>query len=130
MLGIGIPGILIWIIGFPALLWLVLCEKKAFLNNANVKARLGFLYNGFSPQSYYWEIISIIRKEIVAAISALLIQEGTMVQSFLLLLFLFFFILLTLKVKPYERPLLNNLEMLSLLILILTVFCGLFFLSA
>ena len=127
---IGIPGILVWIIGFPALLWVVLWEKKGLLLNEKVKERFGFLYNGFANHSYYWEVVSIIRKELIAAISALLIQEGTLVQSLLLLLILFFFIFLTIKVKPYERPLLNNLELLSLLILMLTVFCGLFFLTA
>lgn len=74
MLAIGVPGILIWIIGFPAFVWVKLCEKKRFLSNLNVRQRYGFLYNGFSERSYYWEVVSIVRKEMVAAISALLIQ--------------------------------------------------------
>ena len=107
----------------------MLWERKKLLTNLNVRQRYGFLYNGFSHRSYYWEVVSIIRKEIVAAISALFIQEGTQVQSYLLLLVLFAFILLMIKVKPYERPLLNNLELYSLQVLFLTVFCGIFYLG-
>ena len=108
---------------------MMLKEKKPFLDNQNVIERYGFLYNGFSRRSYYWEVVSIIRKEIVAGISALLIQEGTLVQCFLLLVVLFVFNLLVIKVKPYERPLLNSFELYSLQVLIITVFCGIIFLT-
>ena len=33
MLALGIPGILFWIIGFPAFIWAMLWEKKPYLNN-------------------------------------------------------------------------------------------------
>ena len=116
--------------GLPFGTWIILREKRPQLQNKSVKERYGFLYNGFTPSSYYWEIVSVLRKEIIAAISAFLIQEGTLVQSLGLLLLIFCFILLALKVKPYERPLLNSLELASLFVLELTVFCGVFFLSA
>lgn len=108
---------LFWVIGLPFVMWLILREKRPLLENRNVKERYGFLYNGFTTHSYYWEIVSILRKEIIAAISAFLIQEGTLIQSLVLFLFLFCFILLALRVKPYERPLLNSLELFSLFVL-------------
>ena len=96
-------------VGLPFGTWIILREKRPQLQNRSVKEKYGFLYNGFTPSSYYWEIVSVLRKEIIAAISAFLIQEGTLIQSLALLLLIFCFILLAIKVKPYERPLLNSL---------------------
>ena len=72
----------------------------------------------------------MLRKEAVAAISVFLTQEGTLVQSYLLLMLLLLFILLTIKLRPYSRPLLTFLELLSLSALLLTVFAWAFFLSS
>ena len=70
-----------------------------------------------------------MRKELIAAISVFLAQQGTLVQSFLLLGLLFLSLLLTLRVRPFVRPLLNSLEVFSLSALLISVFAGLFFLG-
>lgn len=63
-------------------------------------------------------------------IGVFLVQQGTLVQSYLLLLVLVLFILLTLQIQPYDRAKLNNLELYSFFTLTTTVFSGIFFLGA
>lgn len=120
----------VWVVGIPLFTFLVLHQNSALLRNASVKKKYGFLYNGFHARSYYWEVVSILRKEAVAAISVFLLQQGTVVQSMLLLLTMAVFVLLTIRVAPYERPQLNRLELQSLLALSLTAFVGLFYLAS
>lgn len=120
----------IWVVGIPLFTFLVLFQNSSLLGNRSVKQKYGFLYNGFHRRSYYWEVVTILRKEIVAAISVFLIQQGTVVQSMLLLLTMLIFLLLTIRISPYERPKLNKLEIQSLLALSLTVFTGLFYLGS
>ncbi len=127
---VGLPGLLVVALGLPLGVWLVLREKAPFLANESVKRTFGFLYNGFAPRSYYWEVLSLLRKEAVAVVSVFLIPQGTLVQALLLLLLLVAFFLLSARVRPYERPLLNSLERTSLAALALSAFVGLFFLAA
>lgn len=51
-------------------------------------------------------------------------------QSLALLCILGFFIIVTLKVSPFEDRHANHLEILSLMALIITTYCGVFYLSA
>ena len=51
-------------------------------------------------------------------------------QSLALLCILGFFILVTLKISPFEDRYANHLEILSLIALIITTYCGVFYLSS
>ena len=129
-LGFGVSGMALWVVGLPLWTFLVLRDKRALLANTSVRLQYGFLYNGYAPRSYYWEVVSLVRKELVAGVAVFLAQQGTLAQSFVLLLLLFLALLLTLRVRPFVRPLLNSLESFSLSALIISVFAGLFFLGA
>ena len=129
-LSLGLSGLLLWVVGLPLWTGLLLREKRAQLGNAEIQATYGFLYNGYAPRSYFWEVWGLLRKELVAGVGVFLLRAGTLVQAFLLLLLLFFFLLASLHVRPYLRPLMNKLELFSLSALLVTVFAGLFFLAA
>ena len=92
---------LIWVLGLPLFIFFTLHQNSSLLDKLAVKTKFGLLYNGFTRRSYYWEIVTLVRKEVVAAISVFLIQRGTVTQSMLLLLTLLFFVLLTLRFAPY-----------------------------
>ena len=129
-LSIGLAGLVFWVLGLPLGVWLVLRENRELLGNLKLKSRLGFLYSGFRERRYYWEMVGVLRKAAIAAVSVFLIQAGTLVQSFLLLVLLVVSLLLSLRMQPYERPLLNHLELASLGALLISVFAGLFFLAS
>ena len=75
-------------------------------------------------------MVSLLRKEAVAGVSVFLQAQGTLAQAYLLLLLLALSLGATLLVRPFARPLLTALELLSLAALCLSVFAGLFFLGS
>ena len=108
-MGFGVSGLALWVAGIPLWVFCVLREERTRLGNLNVRAKFGFLFNGYAPRSYFWELVSLVRKALVGAVSVFLVQQGSLVQAYLLLLVLFLSLLLTLRVRPYHRPLLNAL---------------------
>ena len=126
---VGALWLAMWVVGLPLGTGLMLREKAAQLANSGVKPQLGFLYAGFTRRTYFWEVLSMARKEAVAALSTFLVPYGTTVQALLLLALLLMSLLLQLRLRPYETPLLNSLETASLAALLVSVFAGLFFLG-
>ena len=72
----------------------------------------------------------MFRKVLVSFISVFLKSYGVVVQALVSELLLVLFILITLRVQPYDTRILNFIEILSLCILSLTVYCGIYFLSS
>ena len=52
---------------FLGTLW----RERKNLHRADVRAYLGFLYMGYKPERFYWEVIIIIRKIAVVAVTTL-----------------------------------------------------------
>ena len=71
----------------------------------------------------------MLRKVLIAFISVFLEGTGIMVQALLVQALVVMFILLTARVRPFQNPRLNFLEMFSLAVLSITVYCGIFYLS-
>ena len=129
-MSVGLLGIIFWSIGIPVLSFYLLYRKRNHLNTSALKEKLGFLYNGYSPRAYYWESSITLRKLVIAFVSIFLTVKGTMLQSLVLFVILFSSILLTIKIRPYEDFRVNRLEVVSLFALLVTAYCGIFFLSS
>lgn len=125
----GLTGLIIWTIGIPLLSTLILIKRRDSIDTLAVKREYGFLYNGYLKKAFYWELIISWRKIIIAFASIFLTLKGTMVQSLILLFILAISIFITLRVNPYVDFRMNRLEIVSLLSLSLTSYCGVFFLS-
>ena len=69
------------VVGLPLWTFLVLRNKRALLANTSVRLQYGFLYNGYAPRSYYWEVVSLVRKELLAGVAVFLAQQGTLIIS-------------------------------------------------
>lgn len=129
-LTLGLFGILLWALGIPLYSGFLLYKHKETLQEDATKERFGFLYNGYHRRSYYWEILIQLRKVLIAFVSIFLTSRGTIVQSLVLLCLLGFFIFVTLRVSPFEDRHANHLEIVSLVALIITTYCGVFYLSS
>lgn len=87
VLYVGIPGLLLWCAGVPALFLGALWRERKRLGQEEVRVYLGFLYLGYKQQYYYWEVIVILRKFAVVAITTLVQSKGTSrVQMLMLML--------------------------------------------
>jgi hypothetical protein len=69
------------------------------------------------------------RKIICLVISIFLANAGIIVQALILILFMIFFTGLNATLRPYNERALNEIEDISLYTQIVTIYCGLFFIS-
>jgi len=128
-LTLALPGILIWGILLPCLGVRKLYKNRANLHDPSLLAQYGFLFKGFNDQYYFWELIILFRKVAVASAIVFLYFLPRTIQALLC----FAIILIAYRAQedyhPYINSTLNSLEVRSLLVSLVTIYCGLFFLT-
>ena len=126
---VGLPGLLAWGIGIPAATLFVLVKFRKRLEEQNVKTAMGFLYLGYVSEKYYWEFMILYRKIAIAFISVFLVSVSIEVQALTaFLVFMFAFYFQTTK-QPFINKSLNKLEISSIMVAGVTIYCGLYYLS-
>lgn len=100
------------------------------LETNSVKEKYGFFYNGYKRQNYFWEIIIMYRKILCIVLSIFLRQVGLIVQALVLLIILVVFMQANSQRRPYSARALNDLESMSIISQIVTIYCGIFFVSS
>lgn len=127
---VAIPSIVIWGLGIPLISWILLArESFQHLDTIECRQKYGFLYNGYKKKFYYWESVNMYRKITIIFISAFLKDFGVITQALVVFLVLIFFLYLNIKAKPFAFGVLNDMEALSILTSMLTIYCGLYYLS-
>lgn len=153
---IGLPGILVWGIFFPIFLIIILRKYQILMNQENNTSPLNFsskivkrkgkmnhssrfishvnqnqtfmfFCKDYRNQFYYWESLIFFRKFFITFICTL--DESIPVESktLILIIFLCIYINSTGKKIPYKNIFCNNLEILSLYTLGITIFSNLLF---
>ena len=51
---IGLPSLIFWGIGIPIGAFYILKKHSHELHREDMKAKFGFLYEGFKVNAYYW----------------------------------------------------------------------------
>ena len=106
----ALPGILLYIIGFPASLYIVLrrLQLKSALKHGDENydkrwaLRLGFLYAGYEGRALsYWESLVLLRKASLSAAVVLLSHFGTDVQINVSLAILVLCLYLQTRYEPF-----------------------------
>ena len=130
-LGVGVPMLLLNAVIVPSAIMLRLRQVgNARLNDASLMLRWGLLHSGYREQRYWWELVVLLRKYLVIVASTFIASDTGQLQ---LLLFVF---IVSLHLHGVERPygredpgqqLLHRHEMVSLLLLTLMLWCGLYF---
>eukprot|EP00357_Protocruzia_adherens_P024635 CAMPEP_0115027274 /NCGR_PEP_ID=MMETSP0216-20121206/35388_1 /TAXON_ID=223996 /ORGANISM="Protocruzia adherens, Strain Boccale" /LENGTH=199 /DNA_ID=CAMNT_0002402797 /DNA_START=88 /DNA_END=684 /DNA_ORIENTATION=- len=126
---VALPGILVWGVLTPLIAIVVLHRNKEHLDKGTLKAKFGFLYQGYQRQYYFWELIILVRKLGVITIVVFLVVIERRKQALICLTFLFVTYVLQKSHQPYVREDLNLLESKSLLVGLVTIYCGLYFVS-
>ena len=119
----ALPGILLYIIGFPASLYIVLrrLQLKSALKHGDKNydkrwaLRLGFLYAGYEEGFVYWESLVLLRKASLSAAVVLLSHFGTDVQINVSLAILVLCLYLQMRYEPLEHDWHDTMEARSLL---------------
>ena len=127
--GIGIPFLILYSAGIPIASFYMLYKRKHKLKtDESTVSRFGFLYLGY--QVWWWEIIIMTRKVLMVLIDVVLAPAGVAVQALMAMLLLSAMFAVTLVVKPFENPILQALELASLLVSLSTLWMGSFFWAA
>ena len=99
-LGVALPAILLWVVGFPIAKVLALYTRRQRLEDEHTHATYGFLYNGYKPGFYWWEFVVDTRKILMAAISVFIGDERIYVKTILVVLLCFVsFVLQVLQIE-------------------------------
>eukprot|EP00347_Sterkiella_histriomuscorum_P017716 403348268 len=127
---VAVPSMIVWGLGIPFFAFLLLTKVRLILDKIESRERLGFLYRGYRKQFYFWEIIIMYRKIALIFISVFVSTYGVIAQALIVFILLIVFLFFNIKKQPFQTLALNDLETLSLLTSMITIYCGLFFVSS
>jgi hypothetical protein len=128
-LAVVMPVLVIWGLLVPLLVLLYLSRKRKELSEINTKLRFGFLYNGFKQSKFYWEFFIMFRKILIICIVVFIGNQSIPVQALTLLLLLLNFLVIQYLARPYVSNELNQMELRSIFVASVTIFCGLYYLT-
>jgi len=86
-------------------------------------SKYGFVYSSYADHAYYWELTELVRKLLLTGV-VIFVAPGSLSQlAFAFLVTLMFFVL-HIEVGAFPDPSESNLMFVSLLSVLITVFCG------
>jgi hypothetical protein len=118
------PALIAYCIAVP-LGWFYLLHKnrKTLYTLPRSQCIYGFLTQGYEPQYWYWELVCYTRKVLMVLFGFFGAREAVFLSAFVLLVAL----VLQIEYKPFKDDRLDEIEKLSLISNLLTIFMGLFF---
>jgi hypothetical protein len=119
---IAIPCIIVWGFGIPLFAWIILGRSKNDLDLVETREKYGFLYNGYKKTFYFWESVNMYRKISIIFISVFLKMAGVITQALVVFLVLILFLILNLKLQPFAFQALNDMEIMSIITTMLTIY--------
>jgi len=128
---VGVPMLIGYIIGGPLLVFYLLYSSRSELLkpfdqvNKSVVRKYHFLFKGYEPQFYYWELIVLLRKLLMVLI-AVFLQEDFQTQSLTATLLCVVMVVIHGVACPYMTDTMDSLELMSLFGSFCTYFLGQF----
>lgn len=128
--GIGIPGLVIFSLGIPALLFG--CLSRHYLRNGKkfektIVKTYGFLFQNYRDEVSYWEGIITLRKVSISAVAVFAYSLGADLQAAVAVAVLFIAFVLHVWSRPFRYEILNAFEAASLVVSIFTFHAGIVF---
>ena len=143
VLTVSVPGLLAWAAGIPIYALVKLFHNVGHLEKIkkftegkgtqhdelrrSFKVRLGFLTAGYADKYFYWEIVLLMRKTLLVLMIVFMSSVSSGVQSLSVISILTVFFIIQVRLQPYYDPSLNRMETLSLFVIILTIYFGLYY---
>eukprot|EP00347_Sterkiella_histriomuscorum_P003561 403363820 len=124
---IALPSLFVWGAGIPFFAFVLLRNHRKSIESYETREKLGFLYKGYKSEFYYWEIIIIYRKALIAVVATTLNSLGSIFQALIALVIISLATIANARLKPFYQKQLNDLETVSLIASLLMLYCGLFF---
>eukprot|EP00740_Mantoniella_antarctica_P005925 CAMPEP_0181348918 /NCGR_PEP_ID=MMETSP1106-20121128/446_1 /TAXON_ID=81844 /ORGANISM="Mantoniella antarctica, Strain SL-175" /LENGTH=1640 /DNA_ID=CAMNT_0023461271 /DNA_START=149 /DNA_END=5073 /DNA_ORIENTATION=+ len=125
---IGVPGLLIYVVGIPVGLVALLYWRRNDLHASKPRRAqelLWFVYGDYNPTYFYWEGCLMLRKALVVAFTVTMVPYGVEMQAHMVLGLLFVAFGMQIALQPFASPLVNTLEATALGVLAFTFWVGL-----
>jgi hypothetical protein len=129
VISVALPGIILWGLGIPTVCLIYLYLNRRNLDNISVRLKFGFLFNGFKKTRFYWEFVILYRKIIIIFCSVFLSNLSVSVQALTVMIVLLLSLHIQNSYQPYNHASLNQMEVRSILVANLTIYCGLYYLT-
>jgi len=125
---LAIAGILIYPIGCPLLYATLLYRNKNKLHGTDeagskIRERLGFIYDRYEPDFYWWEVVEMIRKFFLTGL-ILFMAPGSIAQLASALMIGTYFMAAHVKYQPFILREEDNLQSMSLITTVLILIFG------
>jgi hypothetical protein len=128
-LTVAMPFLLIFSIGLPTIVLGYLIKEQAYIDEIKNRVCLGFLYNGYKHRHFYWEFVILYRKIIIICLTVFLNTVSVPVQALFILLCLVLSWQLQYLISPFNSNSLNSMELRSIFVAAVTIYCGMFYLT-
>lgn len=126
---LGIPIVLIWTIGCPVLVFIILFKNRHSLNEPHMQKYHLMLYQGLKDKVFYWELVNTLRKVLMISINVFMSTIPLVYAAITAVLLLIGLIRLQLSLHPYKLELNNIIEIEAMITGTATLFCGVLFIS-
>ncbi|KAG2425786.1 hypothetical protein HXX76_013411 [Chlamydomonas incerta] len=133
-IGLGVTGLLLLAVGWPlgVALWLYdrAGRRDQQLDFSDFSLVVYSSYRELYLLKYlYWESVIMLRQLCVAVVVVLLAQKGVAVQMLVVIAVVAGALVLQLIVQPFKTPTMNRLEETSLVVIIVTIYLNLYYIS-
>ncbi|KAL4477128.1 hypothetical protein ABPG72_008862 [Tetrahymena utriculariae] len=115
------PLLIIWFILIPAFFSMYLYSKRQKLQSLLYLKKFGLLYQEYKEKSYYWDLARNQARTSLVIFLNLIRTSPSLKASFLLFL-MYIYLKCLIKVSPYQRQQLNNIDQLSCQLVIFSIF--------
>ncbi|CDW77569.1 UNKNOWN [Stylonychia lemnae] len=127
---IGLPIVLIWLIILPLkTLWLIFNQREVYKTHS-FNEKFKFICSGLKKDQFYWEFVNLFRKFFLVLISITLQTSLSLFKLMVSFIVLSTIYRIQMRLKPYQNPLINELEQREMLTTLVTFFGSLFFINS
>ena len=125
---VAMPMLICYTIGLPIGTLLALLRYKGRSRNSDlVRFKFGLFTDGYRKDRIWWETIVALRKACVIMVSVFLSTYGALQQAYVGILIVGVFLAVQLYERPYDKPVLNDLEAFGMMACFATLYAGLLF---
>ena len=110
----------VYVVGTPVLCLGLVYKNRRDLEEPNVATMLGFIYQSYRSECYYWELINVLRRVLLAALLAVVPFTHPEYSVLLVLAALQLSLILQHAYAPFHSKLENRLELASLYVLLIS----------
>jgi hypothetical protein len=129
-LGLGLPFTLVFCVGVPVGIVLLLCRNRAAHEDVNFRKYCGVLYRLYRKRCYGWEAVVAVQLVLLVLVSVFGPNIGVWHMTLLLNFFFGVFLVLLMMFRPYKFQRLHNIALMAMGCLNLTAYSALSFLAA